>query len=336
MSSTSELFILLHRYSEMQDLQKHQVDIIDKIFFNNDSTSLIQRIGDKNQAIYSSSKKVKIESVWKTREEQDDKKYKDLIISGSNRLTKEVAQIVDSLVLDRKPATYKVIGNRVLEKPLQPILVVFNKEKRKQLPELFKTIIKEHQVEGRIPLKDKKGNAPKFNLIAWSGEWGDERTEKNKDKIRLEDIVPYSKEAEGKKEFLDSLSKHLQLYDKDKRTMEAVRKSSLNALIHILKLEEITYPSVFRGKAVNRYYRKSKLIEAIRERSKEDYEFFKAELYDWCWQTITGNGKNAYYDEIHRRLLQNKKAKALYGQYLEDGIVSVSELGGWECAKCHY
>ncbi len=46
--------------------------------------------------------------------------------------------------------------------------------------------------------------------------------------------------------------------------------------------------------------------------------------------------KDGYYDEIHRRLLQNKKAKALYGQYLEDGIVSVSELGGWECAKCHY
>jgi hypothetical protein len=46
--------------------------------------------------------------------------------------------------------------------------------------------------------------------------------------------------------------------------------------------------------------------------------------------------KDGYYDEIHRRLLQNKKATALYGQYLEDGIVSVSELGGWECAKCHY
>ena len=44
--------------------------------------------------------------------------------------------------------------------------------------------------------------------------------------------------------------------------------------------------------------------------------------------------KDGYYDEIHRRLMNNDKT--LYGKYLEDGKVSVSELGGWECAKCHY
>lgn len=38
----------------------------------------------------------------------------------------------------------------------------------------------------------------------------------------------------------------------------------------------------------------SKPIEAIRMCSNEDYDFFKTELYDWCWQTITGNEKNAY------------------------------------------
>lgn len=43
---------------------------------------------------------------------------------------------------------------------------------------------------------------------------------------------------------------------------------------------------------------------------------------------------NGYYNEIHKRLLNNDKA--LYGQYLEDGKVTVKELGGWECAKCHY
>jgi hypothetical protein len=46
-----------------------------------------------------------------------------------------------------------------------------------------------------------------------------------------------------------------------------------------------------------------------------------------------GDGKNAYYDEIHSRL---KKNPALYKKYYTDGKVSVSELGGWECAKCHY
>ena len=44
--------------------------------------------------------------------------------------------------------------------------------------------------------------------------------------------------------------------------------------------------------------------------------------------------KDGYYDEIHKRLMNNDKS--LYSQYLEDGKVTVKELGGWECAKCHY
>lgn len=43
---------------------------------------------------------------------------------------------------------------------------------------------------------------------------------------------------------------------------------------------------------------------------------------------------DGYYDEIHRRLMDNDKT--LYGDYLKDGKVTVKELGGWECAKCHY
>lgn len=63
----------------------------------------------------------------------------------------------------------------------------------------------------------------------------------------------------------------------------------------------------------------------------------------WCIEChaekeiTTGNidtKGSGYYNEIHRRLLANDKT--LYGKYLEDGKVTVEELGGWECAKCHY
>jgi hypothetical protein len=43
---------------------------------------------------------------------------------------------------------------------------------------------------------------------------------------------------------------------------------------------------------------------------------------------------SGYYDEIHRRLA--KHGRNLYQKMLEDEKVSVQELGGWECAKCHY
>jgi hypothetical protein len=46
------------------------------------------------------------------------------------------------------------------------------------------------------------------------------------------------------------------------------------------------------------------------------------------------NKKDGYYDEIHKRLLNNDKK--LYKKYLKDNKVTVKELGGWECGKCHY
>jgi len=55
----------------------------------------------------------------------------------------------------------------------------------------------------------------------------------------------------------------------------------------------------------------------------------------WCInchrETKVQMAGNGYYDEIHERLPEELKA-----QYLEDGTITVSELGGIECAKCHY
>lgn len=42
---------------------------------------------------------------------------------------------------------------------------------------------------------------------------------------------------------------------------------------------------------------------------------------------------NNYYTELHNRLLKDKK---LYNNFLKDKKITVKELGGWECAKCHY
>jgi mono/diheme cytochrome c family protein len=47
-------------------------------------------------------------------------------------------------------------------------------------------------------------------------------------------------------------------------------------------------------------------------------------------------GSNGYYDEIHRRLTETPMGNRELQKYLEDEKISVKELGGWECAKCHY
>lgn len=55
----------------------------------------------------------------------------------------------------------------------------------------------------------------------------------------------------------------------------------------------------------------------------------------WCInchrETKVQMADNGYYDEIHERLPEDLKK-----EYLEDGTITVSELGGIECAKCHY
>ena len=85
------------------------------------------------------------------------------------------------------------------------------------------------------------------------------------------------------------------------------------------------------------------MVQPVKELNKieENIKLTKPTLtMGWCIEchgakdVALGNGKNGYYDEIHRRLMNNDKT--LYRKYLKDGKVSVSELGGWECAKCHY
>ncbi len=58
----------------------------------------------------------------------------------------------------------------------------------------------------------------------------------------------------------------------------------------------------------------------------------------WCIdchnQTAVKMEGNGYYDEVHSRLVDNNKEELK--KYLEDGTITARELGGWECAKCHY
>ncbi len=58
----------------------------------------------------------------------------------------------------------------------------------------------------------------------------------------------------------------------------------------------------------------------------------------WCInchnETAVRMDGNGYYDEVHRRLVDNNKEELK--KYLEDGTITARELGGWECSKCHY
>lgn len=45
-----------------------------------------------------------------------------------------------------------------------------------------------------------------------------------------------------------------------------------------------------------------------------------------------------YYQEMHKRMTEegNHVGNKEYARIMEDGVATVKEMGGWECAKCHY
>jgi mono/diheme cytochrome c family protein len=55
----------------------------------------------------------------------------------------------------------------------------------------------------------------------------------------------------------------------------------------------------------------------------------------WCIEchqnTKVSTKDNGYYDDMHARMTDEYKEKVL-----GDGSLTVDEIGGWECAKCHY
>jgi mono/diheme cytochrome c family protein len=60
----------------------------------------------------------------------------------------------------------------------------------------------------------------------------------------------------------------------------------------------------------------------------------------WCIEchnnAAVDLASSEYYEEIHRRLKETKIGNRELRKILLDDQVSVKELGGWECAKCHY
>ncbi|UPQ79729.1 UvrD-helicase domain-containing protein [Flavobacterium azooxidireducens] len=302
---------------EMQDLEKYQIDIIENIFHDVNSKTIIQRIGDPNQAIYNStSKKVKVECDWKER--------KPLFLKGSNRLTKLNSNLVNRFILDSKKdddGIPKFIVESKGEEGIKPHLIVFSHETKHLLKGKFKELIIEHNLHNC-----KKNKEDGFKIIGWSAVW-DEIKEDNKN-IRLQDVFPeYSKESKAKKEDFSTLSKHIQLFDENKTTLVSVRKSILNALIHILLLENEKYPTIVRGKEVERRYSKSEMIKHIQRLQLEEkhplaYEVFKEKLFKWCLDLVTKKNYEAVFNSIKEFI--NTEFKEWFG--LNDSLQPSTQL----------
>ncbi len=255
---------------EMQDMDTHQHDLLEKIFYDDGNcTSIFQRIGDKNQAIFNGS--AKLDNIWSQRENI-------LYLKGSHRINSSLAPVIERLALTPNKIEGRNKNDDGTEIDIKPHIILFNNETKKEVIKTYAEIINDLQETGKIP----NPSAHKFMAIAWRKEHPDA------DKIGLSDYWDNYSIA-GHKTQIDfkTLKDYLLFFDKEKRTLESVRKNILNAFLKILRLENILDED-------NRVYSKRKLLNFIKENNINGYENFKLHIYKWSIAIIQGKTEDSF------------------------------------------
>ncbi|WP_225037101.1 UvrD-helicase domain-containing protein [Winogradskyella sp. SM1960] len=251
--------ILQKRFSfvfvdEMQDMETHQCSLLEKIFYDNgNSISKIQRIGDKNQAIYNS---VKATDVWQDRSVV-------LRLNGSQRLSKPIADVVKKFAL-YSDENFDIVGRNKCT--IKPHILVFENTNIENVIPCFAQIVRENDlVNSEKPIK----------VVCWNTEWKeDEKSRNDVNKHRLEDYHKTFKKDIGKPKLDYNNLKSYLLYFEKKQTLEPIRKNILNAFLKILRLENVNTKD-------DRPFTKKKLIDFIKEKDVKKYDELNLNLYNW-------------------------------------------------------
>lgn len=260
---------------EMQDMDKHQYDILEKLFYNEEEKHpVFQRIGDKNQSIFNGI--VKIDEIWVDRKTI-------LHINGSQRLSAEIANIVDRFALHR-PAGFKIVGENA--NGFKPIILKYNSNTISNIIPIFKSIISQldahpdnSNFSQRLRQKNDNGSF-KFpiKIIAWVA--------KEKPEITLRTYYSnFSDKLHKPKIDYEFLNEYLINYDKQLNTLSSIRKNILNAFLKILRLE-----SVLDSKG--KLHTISSLLERLKtfdEDNENRNEVFLLNIYNWTLGIIKGN-----------------------------------------------
>ncbi|MEL7124455.1 MAG: UvrD-helicase domain-containing protein, partial [Bacteroidota bacterium] len=252
---------------EMQDMDKHQYDVLEALFFDGGNAPCVyQRIGDKNQSIFNGN--VKLNQVWINRNSI-------LNINGSHRLTPQVAGIIDCLAVERDEE-FQVIGLRDGE--LKPHLLVYEDRNIDKVLFEYSNILNRFIHSGHIDPNLHKT----FKAIAWR------KIHEDDDKIALSDYYQdFSIETHVRKIDFVCLESYLINIDYYSKTLESARKNILNALIRILRLEDVIDSN-------GRYFTKRKLLQHLKEEYYDQYEDLKLHLYQWSMKLVKGLKEDVY------------------------------------------
>lgn len=245
---------------EMQDMDKHQYDILEHLFYDNSqSTSIYQRIGDKNQAIFNGT--AKLEDIWIDRAHV-------LTLSGSQRLGTRIATLVQNFAMFQ-PQGFAING--LNQAGLKPHLLKYTNASITNVPQRFLQLITDLQISQQFPQNPK---AP-ITIVAWNTEWPDGVGQAGR--VRLTDYIPqFSKSTLRPTIDHDCLESYLETCDLTKCSLKPVRNNIINALLKILRLEGAKTSK-------DRRFSKQTMIDLIKLKSggtSHHYEVFSQKIYE--------------------------------------------------------
>ena len=248
---------------EMQDMELHQISLIEKLFTGQNCSSKLQRLGDVNQCIFSGD--ISVEKIWNQRLEK-------LFFAGSHRLSHRVASIVQNLSLI--PTQVEGRGEDDNENliDIKPIIYVFDiTEAHQVIPEFSKTI-SEYQEKGYLP-----SSTENYHAFGW-------RKETDKDhKLCLNTYLPSLKynTSVNKLEF-ETLEDYLLFFPKRNGSLKTFRSAILSCLTKVLRLENLKDEH-------NRYMTPYRLIHTIKKMHQDKYDGFKSNIYKWSLNLAESN-----------------------------------------------
>jgi DNA helicase-2/ATP-dependent DNA helicase PcrA len=253
---------------EMQDMGKHQHDLLERLFFDNGtSTSVYQRVGDKNQGIQSPGD-FDEEGSWNDRTER-------LTLRNSHRLPEPIARVVQPFAV-HDPSASSICG--LSESPIRPHLLVYSDSTVCVIHE-YANVLKTLIGQGKVP----SGDDAVYKAVAWNAEWPPDESE-HEGRRRLIDYCPaFSRTGVRPRIDHDCIAGYLETPAPSPRASGEVHSSILNLFLKVMRLEDIVSPDKgcsFTAATLRRY---------LRENHPEFYEAFLLSLHRWTTASLERN-----------------------------------------------
>lgn len=308
---------------EMQDMEKHQVDILEKIFYKKHVFKhCFQRIGDKNQAIYNWWE-IKVDSEWKWWYR------KELQLIWTHRLTQSIANVTKNFWVEYIPFDWKKNLKKNDWTPLtdiKPIIIVYktvhiNNEnpecKENQILKEFTRIINDKKTEWYF--EDVKDDKFICKAVIWNAKPQDWLF--NQSQCRAKHyFFDYDLEwwKSKNKPWLKTKKDYLYYYDKTDNSYKSKNSNIWRLLLRILRDNDIKNPNTWKI-----FSRKEQLFEYIEKKDDSIYKEknfeLKSKMYDWTKRLndttideIAQEMDNYYFDDLLPNIFWENLQKSIF------------------------